>query len=90
MLKTKDVQKHASLTNPEREELVYYLREATCRNMEANMWNERAGVVERKIIARLAVDPNKYDIDWSKSVDEGKITYKPKEQNVETTKEKVS
>lgn len=79
MSKTKDVHKHASLTNPEREELVFYLREASCRNIEANMWNERAGVVERKVIARLGLDVNKYEIDWSDSVEGGKVSYKLKE-----------
>lgn len=78
MSKTKDSTKHASLTDEEREELVYYMREATSRNIEANMWNAKAGIVEKKVLSRLDLDPNKYEINWSESIHKGKISYDKK------------
>lgn len=85
MSKTKE--KKSSLTHEEQEELVYYLREATSRNLEAQFWNMKAGSVERKILARIDVDPNEFEVDWSQSMEKGIITYHKKEAHVE---EKVS
>ena len=87
MSKTKDGHKHASLTHEEQEELIYYLREATSRNLEARFWNKQAEGVEKKVLARLDINPEEYEIDWSGSVEGGKISYKKKEKHVE---EKVS
>lgn len=79
MSKTKRPEnKNASLTSLELEELSYYLKEQTSRNMESEFWGHRAGVMQGRILDRLGVDKNLFEIDWSRIM-EGRISYKKKE-----------
>lgn len=81
MSKTKTPQnpiKKASLTHNEQEELVYYLREAMSRNIEAQAWNARAAKVEHDICKRLGLDPDLYEFDWTLSMEKGVVNYKKK------------
>ena len=79
--------KKQNLTHEEQEELVYYLREATSRNLEAQFWNSRAAQVERRVLERIGINPNEYEVDWSDSMNKGTISFHKKEQHAE---EKVS
>lgn len=71
--------KKASLSNDEREMLVFYMREQVIREMEAEFWAGQKQHIMSGVMQRLALDPNKYSVNWQNAA-EGEITYALKPQ----------
>lgn len=82
--------KQFELSIEELEELVFYEKARKQRSMEAQMWGIQADGARQRVMERLAINPDEYQIDWSQVFQTGGKVFvsklPPKPKVIEETK----